>query len=93
MDVAIPYEAPLSPVEFVQAAAPGPYPEIAVPVLNDRRHEIAAKALRIFRNVFIDFEVIAVIPIKPVPGAEPHKALFITQDTRDIVRRQTGPGA
>lgn len=75
-------------IKLVQPPAQGAHPESGGIVLAQRIDPIMRKRRRVEWFWFINGELIAVILVETVPGAEPQISFLILQDAVDRVLRQ-----
>ena len=77
------------PVEPVDAAAPGPYPQIALSVLDDALNQVIGQAIVISRLILVNDKRISVITVQSLARSKPHKTPAVLHGTDDIAMRQS----
>src|SRR6185437_1997735 len=87
--MAISFESIELPVIAHESAAPGPDPEGSRTILDHRFYMVVGKAVAVTRIKPADGKLIPVVFIKPVLGADPHKAQMILQDAGHVALRNT----
>ena len=78
-------ELVFSAIVSIQPSSPGGNPDKAVVVFYDVGDEVVAYGAFICRVIAIDADLVAIVFVEPVAGAEPDEATAILQDVEDIV--------
>lgn len=67
-------------VEFVKSFTAGAKPQHAVAIFRNTQHVVVGEAIRVAGIMFVVFELVAVIAIETIRGAEPQKALTVLKN-------------
>jgi len=76
-------------VVAVKSSATGADPDIAVVVFYDVGDKVVAEAAFVPRFVAVDGDLVTVVPVEAVAGAEPYEAATILEDVEHIVLGET----
>ena len=76
-------------IEPIEAAVECPDPYVAGPVDQKREDMVVDEAVRILGIVAKDGEGVAVVPVQPVLGTEPHETTLVLGDALDDGLGQT----
>jgi hypothetical protein len=78
-------ELVFSAIVSVKSSSPGGNPEIAAVVFYDVGNEVVAYSAFISRVIAVDADLVAIVFVEAVAGAEPDEAAAVLQDVEDVV--------